>query len=100
MLQRLAGTDASADQVYERLVAYLSHDPPSETELAHLAVLQACYQGSNGIEDYACTTLYACALQAFNRKWGPDIRVISMQSIASFSRMLADPPHDPTTSDS
>ena len=95
MLQRVAGPDASADQVYERLVAYLSRDPPSDTELARLTVLYVRHQGSHGIEDYACTTLYACATQAFRREWEPDGRSVSMQSIASFARIVADPPHEP-----
>ena len=62
-LQRVAGADACADQVHECLVAYLVSDPPSDAELTRLARLHRRHGGSHGIEDYACTTLYGCALQ-------------------------------------
>ena len=84
MLRRAAGRGRGVDEVNERLVAHFLRHPPTEPQMARLSILQQTLNGTHGVEDYACTTLFLCAQQAIIDA-PASARAASIQSIESFS---------------
>lgn len=92
LLQHFSSSNASADEINNKLVDFFLMSPPSLVELQRLSLLQQEYDGTNGIEDFACSTVFLCSQQAIidqNNSGDTKLiaRITSIRSITSFSEL-------------
>lgn len=64
LLRRISSPESDADELYGRLVSYFTCNPLNSVESRRLRSLYQENQGKHGIEDFACTSLWFCHLQA------------------------------------
>lgn len=78
-------TAEASDDLHSAVVAHFVRCPPENADMAQLSMLQQSFEGSMGIEDYACTTVFLCAQEAILNI--TEHRPQTLQSISSFAKL-------------
>ena len=75
----------SADELHAVILEHFTRFPPSPSDMATLSILQQRFEGTMGIYDYACTTVYLCAQEAIMEASYDTEK--TLQSISSFNEL-------------
>ena len=95
-LEAMSGATCGADEINDKLVDHFLRTPPTDLDMRALATLHQQFSQTNGIEDFACTTIYLCAQQAIMERARVSltdsqgilrVRVATVRSISSFSEL-------------